>query len=168
MVPLFFISARIKNRSTYAHQASSIPLASSNSSGIPNAKIKAFRMTFWNLLWNILDKKAWSQILKIWKRSSYGLSIYVPNTTYILDGLDALNPKDAKSILRCIRLFFCGSTNNMDCKLWCLAEMRFPDTLTCLLHTRNLPDFTSFNNMKDIKNYIKQNNGQNTRQKTYQ
>jgi hypothetical protein len=80
---------------------------------------------------------------------------YVPNTTYILDGLDALDPKDAKSILGCFRLLFCGSTTQVRSQIMILSRDQIPGYI-------NLSTFmpgtcqisTSFNNVKDIENYI--------------
>lgn len=80
---------------------------------------------------------------------------YVPNTTYILDGLDALHPKDAKSILDCFRLLFYGSTAQHGSQIIMLSRDQIPgyfNLSTFIPGTRQIS--TSFNNMKDINNYI--------------
>ena len=80
---------------------------------------------------------------------------HVPNTTYVLDGLDALNPKDAKSILDCFRLLFDGSTTQHGSQIMMCSRDQIPgyfNLFTFVPGTRQIS--TSFNNMKDINNYI--------------
>jgi hypothetical protein len=79
---------------------------------------------------------------------------YVPNTTYILDGLDTLDPKDAKSLLGCFRLLFCGSTPRHGSHILMLSRDQIPGYINLSTFMPGIRQIsTSFNNMKDIENY---------------
>lgn len=80
---------------------------------------------------------------------------YVPNTTYILDGLDGLDPKEAKSLLGCLRLLFCGSVPRHGSQILLLSRDQIPGYINLSTFMPGIRQITtSCNNMKDIENYI--------------
>lgn len=83
---------------------------------------------------------------------------YVPDTIYVLDGLDALDQAYCKSLLTLFRSLFCGSQSPQESRILFLSRERLPgyvDMATFMPGIRQIS--TSSDVMKDIKTYIETN-----------
>jgi hypothetical protein len=80
---------------------------------------------------------------------------YVPNTTYIVDGLDTLNSRDAKSLLGYFRQLFCGRQPKSQILL--LSRYQISGCINLALFMPGIRQISiSDNNIQqDIESYIK-------------
>jgi hypothetical protein len=78
----------------------------------------------------------------------------VPDTTYIIDGLDTAT--DAKSLLDCFRQLFCGSAQQPKSQILFLSRDQIPGYINLTLFMPGIQQISTYNNnMQDIESYIK-------------
>ena len=84
------------------------------------------------------------------------LFCYVPNITYIIDGLDALNSRDAQTLLGCFKQLFCGLVQQPKSQILLLSRDQIPGYINLALLIPGIRQISTYeNNLPDIKNYIK-------------
>ena len=79
----------------------------------------------------------------------------MPNTTYILDGLDTLDKEDSERLLRVFQSLFCGPRSPHGSRILLLSREQIPgfiDIATAMPAIRQIS--TSCNVMRDIEVYI--------------
>lgn len=90
-------------------------------------------------------------IMEIFRR----LFHYVPHTTYVVDGLDTLDSRDAQTLLSFLRGLFDSSAQQHNPQLLLVSRDQIPG---CLDLTHFFPRIsrisTSTNNVQDIQEYI--------------
>ena len=80
---------------------------------------------------------------------------HVPHTTYIVDGLDFLNSRNAKSLLGCFRQLFGGSTQQSKSQILLLSRDQIPGYINLALFMPGIRQISTYdNNIQDIKSYI--------------
>jgi hypothetical protein len=82
---------------------------------------------------------------------------HVPNTIYILDGLDLIESGQARSVLRCISYLFCGDSSSCGSQILLVGREQMPgfiDISTFLPGTQIIS--TSSNVIGDIELYIEE------------
>lgn len=80
---------------------------------------------------------------------------HIPDTIYVIDGLDALDERHAKTLLKFIRSLFCDSLPPQGTRLLLLSREQVPGHInitTLIPGTRRI--LTSSNVMRDIETYI--------------
>lgn len=81
---------------------------------------------------------------------------YVPDTTYIVDGLDALHLNDAKMLLACFQKLFCGSVQQPKSQILLLSRNQLPGYIDLALLMPGIRQISTYdNNLQDIEGYIK-------------
>jgi hypothetical protein len=79
----------------------------------------------------------------------------VPNTTYIVDGLDSLNSRNAKSLLGCFRQLFYSSAQQSESQILLLSRDQIPGYINLTLFMPGIHQIsTADNNIQDIESYI--------------
>jgi ankyrin repeat protein len=82
---------------------------------------------------------------------------YVPNTIYILDGLDLIEPEQTKSLLKCIRSAFCNDGKPYTSQILLVSREKLLGYVDIILSIPGIqPISTSSNVMGDIGLYIKE------------
>jgi hypothetical protein len=81
---------------------------------------------------------------------------YVPNTAYIVDGLDTLNSRDAQTLLGCFQQLFCGLVQQSKSQILLLSRDQIPGYINLALLIPGIRQISTYdNNLQDIESYIK-------------
>lgn len=82
---------------------------------------------------------------------------HVPNTIYVLDGLDLANSGQARSILKCFRSLFCGDNWSHGSQILLVSREQMPGFLDIKTFFPGIQIIsTSTNVLRDIEIYIEE------------
>jgi hypothetical protein len=79
----------------------------------------------------------------------------IPDTVYIIDGLDALNPDQSKDLFECFRTLFCGAGSPPESRILVFSREQLPGYTGIPLFIAGVRQISTTSNvMPDLQTYI--------------